>query len=93
MSAQPAAQPADPRVRPFPRTIEAVRAALPDDQQRRQFLEEVLATPAEDLEDVVSARWYALMLDKVPGGDQRLADARLGVNQVPLPDLLLVDGE
>ncbi|WP_377273637.1 hypothetical protein [Peterkaempfera sp. SMS 1(5)a] len=93
MSAQQAEQPADPRVRSFPRTIEAVRAAIPDEKQRKQFLELVMATPAEDLQDVVSARWFELMLDKVPGADERLADARLGVNQVPLPEPLLVDGE
>jgi predicted component of type VI protein secretion system len=93
MSAQPAEQAADPRVPPFPRTIDAVRAAIPDEQQRKQFLAQVLATPAEDLQAVVSARWFELMLDRVPGADRRLADARLGVNQVPLPELLLVDGE
>jgi hypothetical protein len=93
MSAQPAEQPADSRVRPFPRTIEAVRAAIPDEQRRRQFLELVMATPAEELQGVVSAQWFELMLAKVPGAEQRLADARLGVNQVPLPELLLADGE
>lgn len=93
MSAQPAEQPADPRVRPLPRTIEAVRAAIPDDQERRRFLEQVLAAPVDEVKGLVETRWYELMLTKVPGAEVRLADARLGVNQVPLPELLLVDGE
>jgi hypothetical protein len=93
MSAQHAEPPADLRVPKIPRTIEAVRAALPSDQRRVQFLAEVLAAPVEDLERVVLAGWYEAMLAQVPGGDERLADALAGVNQRPLPELRLVHGE
>ncbi|MFC5910490.1 hypothetical protein [Streptacidiphilus monticola] len=93
MSAQPTEQPADLRVHAFPRTIDAVREAIPDSGERARFLEQVLAAPVDQVEQMVLARWYELMLAKVPGAEIRLADARQGINLVPLPEPKLVGEE
>lgn len=94
MSAQHVEQPADPRVVPIDRTIVAIGAALPGDQRRQQFLAEALAAPyGPELDQVAAAGWYEAMLAKVPGGAANLDDVLAGVNQVPLPDLLLAPGE
>jgi hypothetical protein len=96
MSAQFAEQPADPRVAAIPRTIGAIRDAMPDETRRREFLLKVLAAElGPELDEVVSAAWYDLMLDRSPGHEEReerLADALRGDNQVELPALRLVDG-
>jgi hypothetical protein len=94
MSAQFAEQPAaDSRVVPIPRTIGAIRDAMPSEARRRQFLRDVLAAPlGSELDQVVSEAWFSLMLEKTTGHEERLADALRGDNQVELPALLLVDG-
>ncbi|MFD0327309.1 hypothetical protein ACFQZC_01510 [Streptacidiphilus monticola] len=53
----------------------------------------MLAAPVDQVEQMVLARWYELMLAKVPGAEIRLADARQGINLVPLPEPKLVGEE
>jgi hypothetical protein len=85
VTAQPEPPAQDRRVRPLPRTINAVGEALTG-AKRALFYGEVLAAEeGEPINTVLRKWWREAMFDSRPGRDQRLADAAAGRNLVPLP--------
>jgi hypothetical protein len=86
MSAQP--ETPGPFWPQIPRTINAISAALTD-EKRAEFRQEALAAEQGSAFDAVMNRWWMeAMLDRVPGREQRLADALAGRNLVPLSELV-----
>ena len=91
MTAQHAERPASPRTQPIGHTIRDIRDAL-DGDDRQAFLAEVLEADPEVVVDVMSRWWYEVMLNQIPGREQRLRDALSRTAPVELPDLILGEG-
>ncbi|MGP3991529.1 hypothetical protein [Streptomyces sp. 3N207] len=86
MSAQPE-HPADPRVHPIPRTIDAVASTLTGAKRMAFYREIGQAEEGDDLNTTLRKWWIEAIMDSRPGREQRLADTDAGRNLVPLPDL------
>lgn len=85
MSAQPDGPGRPGRVRPIPRTIEAIGEALTAEKRARFYGEVRTAEQGPELDGVLERWWMDAVLDQVPGRRRRHADGVAGRNLVPLP--------
>jgi hypothetical protein len=84
VSAQPE-YPAAPKVRPLPRTIDAVAGALAGAKRMAFYAEIGRAEEGEEINTVLRKWWAEAMFDQRPGRERRLAEASAGRGLVPLP--------
>ncbi|MHA6757674.1 hypothetical protein [Streptacidiphilus sp. PAMC 29251] len=92
MAAQHAEMPTSPHIQPIGHTIREIGDALVG-ERRQAFLEEVIGAEPDAVVEVMSRWWFEVMLDQVPGRDERLRDALAGSAPVELPDLISGEGE
>jgi hypothetical protein len=67
----------------IPKTIDAIAVAL-SAPKRMAFYAEVGQTDAAELESVIERWWTDVMLDQVPGREERLAGVMAGRNLVSI---------
>jgi hypothetical protein len=88
MTARPIERHGDPRVPRIEKRIGAIAAALPA-ERREVFLQQVQAAElGQPILDVMQRGWAEAMLAQVPGHEEHLRQALLGVDLRPLPDLV-----
>ncbi|WP_405591096.1 hypothetical protein [Streptomyces sp. NBC_01190] len=74
------------RIRPLPRTVDAISGAL-DPAKRLDFLRALGQAPqGPALDEVLGTWWMEAMFDSVPGRAERLAATVAGRDLVRLPD-------